>query len=323
MWTALALAVLTKGSGSASSSSALQPVLYLAAHRKLRKPMEEAPPLLGSCPVPGHRRPVAHPRLVSATPARPAATASHGSTSSMSTFCASSAARMPRDYNKLPTSAVLPLTAPRLALSLEYLRPGRRACSAGDNRARSSAHPSNSRPSHRAAAAPLLRRSSSSSSRISTNQEYYTFPIYLPLLLLICAGLVAGRALPFPPTPPSAGTGFSPRTPHSRRSSASSAALPARLLLVAGSPSLPYTAGHRRYARASWRSAAYTLSMSHFFDLTGPSFAALRLPGGPRCRRASPLGPSNRLERSDAGACTLPPPPPSLSPAPSSSSPHT
>jgi hypothetical protein len=108
---------------------------------------------------------------------------------------------------------------------------------------------------------------------LSTNQEYYTFPIYLPLLLLLCAALVCAE-------------------------SAFDTDRMLRRILLAGH--LAYEVlglaivGALAYGLWSARSFAfapdigdllahrgvgdYTLSMSHFFDLTGPSFAALRLP---------------------------------------------
>jgi 4-amino-4-deoxy-L-arabinose transferase-like glycosyltransferase len=108
---------------------------------------------------------------------------------------------------------------------------------------------------------------------LSTNQEYYTFPAYLPLLILLAAALVhAERA-------------FS-TDPSSRRSIAVAHAsfivlgVAIALTLAYGlwsSRHLPFVPdigdllAHRDVGN-------YTLSMSHLFDLTGPSFAALRLP---------------------------------------------
>ena len=104
---------------------------------------------------------------------------------------------------------------------------------------------------------------------ISTNQEYYTFPAYLPLALLTAAGLTAAER-------------------HGRLRGwiqGAHAVLTVIGLAIAGllasglwsSRRLPYVndigelLAHRGVGD-------YTLSMSHFFDLTGPSFAALRLP---------------------------------------------
>ena len=109
---------------------------------------------------------------------------------------------------------------------------------------------------------------------ISTNQEYYTWPIY-PAVLMLTAGALATME----------------EAPAERRRSSTPwitgahivfvlCGLLAAALLALGlwqSRHLPYIAdigtlmAHRDVAD-------YTLSMSHFFDLTGPSFAALRLP---------------------------------------------
>ncbi len=112
---------------------------------------------------------------------------------------------------------------------------------------------------------------------ISTNQEYYTFPAWPPLLILI-AGVVAGIE--------------ENRTSDNGRPMLSIAWLTGAqaVFAVAGvlaagalcwglwtSRQLPFVSdigtllAHRDVG-------GYTLSMSHFFDLTGPSFAALRLP---------------------------------------------
>ena len=107
----------------------------------------------------------------------------------------------------------------------------------------------------------------------STNQEYYTFPVYLPLLLLTCAALVESERL------------FDTDSTLRRTVLAAHLAYTAIGLAIAGALAyglwsargLPFVAdigdllAHRGVGD-------YTLSMSHFFDLTGPSFAALRLP---------------------------------------------
>ncbi len=118
---------------------------------------------------------------------------------------------------------------------------------------------------------------------LSTNQEYYTFPVWAPLLILI-AGIVAGieerRSL---------GDGAPGASPvlTSRWLTGAQATFAVIGLLSASalgwglwqSRSLPYVPdigtllAHRGVGD-------YTLSMSHLFDLTGPSFAALRLPAG-------------------------------------------
>jgi 4-amino-4-deoxy-L-arabinose transferase-like glycosyltransferase len=105
---------------------------------------------------------------------------------------------------------------------------------------------------------------------LSTNQEYYTFPVYFPLLLLTAAALASEEVRAV-----------------SNWLIAGQAAL-ALIGLVAAtalgyglwsSRGLP--SGSDIGALLAHRDVAgYTLSMSHLFDLTGPSFAALRLPAG-------------------------------------------
>ena len=104
---------------------------------------------------------------------------------------------------------------------------------------------------------------------LSTNQEYYTFPAYLPIAVLTAAGITAAE-----------------RDVRLRGwLTGAHAAFLILGLAIAGalflglwsSRHLPFVAdigdllAHRGVGD-------YTLSMSHFFDLTGPSFAALRLP---------------------------------------------
>jgi 4-amino-4-deoxy-L-arabinose transferase-like glycosyltransferase len=107
---------------------------------------------------------------------------------------------------------------------------------------------------------------------ISTNQEYYTWPLYPALLMLIAGGLATIEESP---------------GDHQKTGWLTGAqiffmvvGIVAAALLAWGlweSRHLPYIAdigtlmAHRGVG-------GYTLSMSHFFDLTGPSFAALRLP---------------------------------------------
>jgi 4-amino-4-deoxy-L-arabinose transferase-like glycosyltransferase len=116
---------------------------------------------------------------------------------------------------------------------------------------------------------------------LSTNQEYYTFPAYLPLLMLLAASLARAEAK---------ATAATPRTDTESRSACRSltyahasftllglviaAALAYGLWLSRGLPARPNVGdllAHRGVGD-------YTLSMSSLFDLTGPSFAALRLP---------------------------------------------
>ena len=108
---------------------------------------------------------------------------------------------------------------------------------------------------------------------ISTNQEYYTFPIYLPLLMLLAATLTTIQS----------DSSLYPL--RSTLYTLSFAALTTIGLII--SAALAYglwSARHLPFVPdigdllAHRGVGDYTLSMSHFFDLTGPSFAALRLP---------------------------------------------
>ncbi|MGI4855159.1 MAG: ArnT family glycosyltransferase [Janthinobacterium lividum] len=106
---------------------------------------------------------------------------------------------------------------------------------------------------------------------LSTNQEYYTFPAYLPLAVLLAAGMTAAEQ-------------DSRLRGWITGAHAALTVLGAAIAFALGSGlwssrHLPYVSdigellAHRGVGD-------YTLSMSHFFDLTGPSFAALRLPAG-------------------------------------------
>ena len=104
----------------------------------------------------------------------------------------------------------------------------------------------------------------------STNQEYYTFPAYFPLLVLLAGALARAE-----------------EDPDGRKKwllwchaafaivgIVSAAALGWGLWTSRGIPYVPdigTVIAHREVA-------GYSLSMAHFFDLTGPSFAALREP---------------------------------------------
>ena len=111
---------------------------------------------------------------------------------------------------------------------------------------------------------------------LSTNQEYYTFPAYLPLLILLSAGLSRAE------------TSFLSKDEArvSRRwITCAHAALTVLGLIIA--VALGYGLWVSRHLAAlpnvgdllAHRGVGdYTLSMSSLFDLTGPSFAALRLP---------------------------------------------
>ncbi len=107
---------------------------------------------------------------------------------------------------------------------------------------------------------------------LSTNQEYYTFPVYLPLLMLLAAALTSIERTPLDPTLRRALT-FA-YAAYTTLGLAIAAALAYGLWSARRLPFIPDIGdllAHRNVGD-------YTLSMSHFFDLTGPSFAALRLP---------------------------------------------
>jgi len=107
---------------------------------------------------------------------------------------------------------------------------------------------------------------------LSTNQEYYTYPVYFPLLLLTAGALASEESEP---------------APVSKWLTGAHAAL--ALIGIVAAVALGYglwssraiPSGSDIGALLAHRDVAgYTLSMSHLFDLTGPSFAALRLPAG-------------------------------------------
>ena len=112
---------------------------------------------------------------------------------------------------------------------------------------------------------------------VSTNQEYYTFPVWPPLVMLI-SGVVAdieeNRAAERGGRAPNGSwlTGA-----HAVFAVVGALAAAALFWGVWTSRNLPFVSdvgtllAHRAVGD-------YTLSMSHLFDLTGPSFAALRLP---------------------------------------------
>jgi 4-amino-4-deoxy-L-arabinose transferase-like glycosyltransferase len=105
---------------------------------------------------------------------------------------------------------------------------------------------------------------------LSTNQEYYTFPVYFPLLLLTAGALASLESEP-------AGVGKWLTGAHAVLALIGIVAAVALGCGLWSSRALPSSSdigallAHRDVA-------GYTLSMSHVFDLTGPSFAALRLP---------------------------------------------
>jgi hypothetical protein len=104
---------------------------------------------------------------------------------------------------------------------------------------------------------------------VSTNQEYYTFPAYFPILLLLAGAVAEGEET----------------LPRSRwllggTAAVTALATAAGVMLLAGlwtSRHLPFVADIGTVlARHDLKND--TLSMSHMLDLTGASFAALRFP---------------------------------------------
>ena len=103
----------------------------------------------------------------------------------------------------------------------------------------------------------------------STNQEYYTFPAYLPLLLLLAGALAREEE--------SGGARGWILGAHGFFAVLGTGAAAALAAGLWQSRRLPYVADIGSVL-AERGVGHYTLSMSHFFDLTGASFAALRLP---------------------------------------------
>jgi 4-amino-4-deoxy-L-arabinose transferase-like glycosyltransferase len=113
---------------------------------------------------------------------------------------------------------------------------------------------------------------------LSTNQEYYTYPAYFPLLLLTAMALARIERNVATENPGDQARDM--RWLEIAHGIFAVVGLAVAALLARGlwaSRHLPYVAdigallAHRDVG-------GYSLSMSHFFDLTGPSFAALRLP---------------------------------------------
>ncbi len=116
---------------------------------------------------------------------------------------------------------------------------------------------------------------------LSSNQEYYTFPVWPPLFILIAA-VVAGIEEKRVPNGAPEGTSPLLSTAWLTGAQALFAVVGVLSAIALGwglwtSRHLPYVSdigtllAHRAVGD-------YTLSMPHLFDLTGPSFAALRLP---------------------------------------------
>lgn len=113
---------------------------------------------------------------------------------------------------------------------------------------------------------------------ISTNQEYYTFPAYLPLLMLTAAVLASFESR-------------AERIDEGAREGTDGWLTGAHILFAAVGVLSAAALGYGLWASrhlpfvpdigtllAHRAVGNYSLSMSHLFDLTGPSFAALRLP---------------------------------------------
>ncbi len=118
---------------------------------------------------------------------------------------------------------------------------------------------------------------------LSTNQEYYTFPAW-PALLILIGGILAG---------------IEEQSGMSLGSASGDVAVPLSTRWLTGAQAVFAVVGALAAVALGWGLwqsrdlpfvadigsllahrdvGGYTLSMSHFFDLTGPSFAALRLP---------------------------------------------
>ena len=113
---------------------------------------------------------------------------------------------------------------------------------------------------------------------ISTNQEYYTYPAYFPLAILTAMALSKLETQVVTESPREQAVDV--RWLEVSQALFALVGAGAAAMLAYGlleSRHLPYIAdigallAHRDVG-------GYSLSMSHFFDLTGPSFAALRLP---------------------------------------------
>ncbi|HEU4635237.1 MAG TPA: glycosyltransferase family 39 protein [Edaphobacter sp.] len=108
---------------------------------------------------------------------------------------------------------------------------------------------------------------------ISTNQEYYTFPAYLAILMLIAVALMRSEQS-YDADQTCRRWIIGAHATYTVIGLAAAVALGYGLWSSRNLPFVPDIGellAHRGVGD-------YTLSMSHFFDLTGPSFAALRLP---------------------------------------------
>jgi hypothetical protein len=108
---------------------------------------------------------------------------------------------------------------------------------------------------------------------LSTNQEYYTFPAYLPFLILIAAALTHAETT-YSEDPASRRWITAAHATFTILGIAIALTLAYGLWVSRNTPFVPDIGdllAHRNVSN-------YTLSMASLFDLTGPSFAALRLP---------------------------------------------
>jgi 4-amino-4-deoxy-L-arabinose transferase-like glycosyltransferase len=109
---------------------------------------------------------------------------------------------------------------------------------------------------------------------LSTNQEYYTFPVWPPLFILIAGVMATTEENSFAISKISTAWLTNAQAVFAVIGILVAAALGWGLWDSRHLPFVPDIGtllAHRAVGN-------YTLSMSHFFDLTGPSFAALRLP---------------------------------------------
>jgi len=108
---------------------------------------------------------------------------------------------------------------------------------------------------------------------VSTNQEYYTFPAYFPILILTCAALAH-----YEESANRAGSGSSTSIVLAAQALFAVIGMAAASTLVYGLWSSRHLPVPSDIGAVLAQQTDYTLSMAHFFDLTGSSFAALRLP---------------------------------------------
>jgi 4-amino-4-deoxy-L-arabinose transferase-like glycosyltransferase len=185
--------------------------------------------------------------------------------------------RYPRDYNKLPATLYWTLHLVWLFPWSLYFPAALRTAAQEWRGRRSSLQPSTPRQPGFATRTRLLCWLFAGVVllffALSTNQEYYTFPAYLPLLILLADGIPqAERA---------------ERMRHARAGGLAYSAgllaaigIAASIMLAVGlwhSRNLPFEPDIGNVLNEQ-NISSYTLSMSHMLDLSYASFAALRLP---------------------------------------------